>query len=197
MINSRVITIFVLGAVFIGSIFGLVMLSIKWIFVVLLVISGLVLLCYAVLSSGGRDGGKYSEIVIYEELDRFIQKRKPYLKPNYKIEDLEKELKVSKGAIAAFTKERFGRNFKQFLNLCRMVELERLQSLIENEDASIDDLCKKAGFRSANEYYYAEKERKSINKGRNKRKQAHKKAGNEDIVNDLEIKKKPEIQIRV
>jgi len=197
MINSRIITILVFGAIFIGSILGLVMLPNKWIFVALLVVSGLVLFFYAIISSGGTDSVRYSEIVIYEELDRFFQKRKPYLKPNYKITDLEKELKVSRGAIAAFTKERFGRNFNQFLNLCRMIELERLQTLMENEDASIDDLCKKAGFRSANEYYYAEKERKAINKGRNKRKQAHKKADNEVIINDLENIKKPDIKIRV
>ena len=119
---------------------------------------------------------------------------------NYKISDLEKQLKVSRSAISAFTKERFGRNFNQFLNLFRISELQRLQSLLENEDKSINELCVKAGFNNAQQYYQAEKERKAINRSRNRNKVKNKydtKKHDFDMLDDLDIIKKPDIKIRV
>jgi YesN/AraC family two-component response regulator len=89
---------------------------------------------------------------------------------NYKISDLEKQLKVDRHAISSYTRQKFRRNFNQFLNLWRIAELQRLQSLPENRNISINVLCLRAGFGNAQQYHQAEKERKAINRKKNKNK---------------------------
>jgi AraC-like DNA-binding protein len=149
---------------------------------------------------------KYSDIFIADELESFFQKNKPYLNPNYKISDLEKQLKVSRGAISLFTKRRFGRSFNQFLNLWRIAEFKRLKSLPENRNVDIHILYLKAGFKNTQQYYQAEKERIAINRKnkniknikniKNKNKPVVEKTVN-GTVKDLDGKKKPEINMRV
>jgi AraC-like DNA-binding protein len=179
---------------------GLAALPYKGLFGVLLGMSGLGLfVCYFFYGGYSPDWSrrKYLEVIIPEELELFFQKRKPYLNPDYKISDLEKQMKVSRSAINLFTKKRFNRNFTQFLNLWRIGEVQRLQSLPENEGVSIYKLCLKAGFRDAQEYHQAEKERKAINKGKARSKAIVQQAEDEKIKDDLDIKKKPEVQLRI
>ena len=139
---------------------------------------------------------KYSDILIVEELDRYFSIKKPYLNPDYKISDLEKQLKVNRSAISSFTKNKFNADFNQFLNLWRIAELQRLQSLIENEDVNIEILCKKAGFRNVQQYRQAERIRKAKKKKKRQSPQTIKKQENEQVV-DVNKKKKPDIQIKV
>jgi len=184
----------------VGSVVALFVLPYKALFAVLLGVSLLGLfVCYLFWDGGSSDGrgGKYSEVLIPEELDLFFRKHKPYLNPDYKISDLEKKLKVRRSAITLFCKKRFRRNFNQFLNLCRIVEVQRLQALPENKGVSVYKLCLQAGFKDAQQYDRAEKERKAINRGKTKIKPAVSKQEDEKVKEDLEIKKKPKIQMRV
>ncbi|MDR3093627.1 MAG: hypothetical protein LBU62_03150, partial [Bacteroidales bacterium] len=109
---------------------------------------------------------------------------------------LEKQLRVSRGAISSFTKKRFGRNFNQFLDLWRIAELRRLQSLPENRGLRINQLCLKAGFSGTRQYYQAEEDRKT------RKRKKREKEKNEPIIkkhdgkNDLDVIKKPEINMR-
>ena len=197
----KVITIILLAAIAILLLAALFMLPNKVLVSVLLGIYVLGLFVYYIFSGNKQkydkaERKKYSDILIVEELDRFFSKRKPYLNANYKISDLEKQLKVTRNAINTFTKERFGTDFNQFLNLWRIAELKRLQSLLENEDISINKLCLKAGFSNVQQYYLAEKERKARKKKKIKNKPTIKTSEN-NKVNDWEIERKPEIQIRV
>ena len=197
----KVITIFLLVAIAIALTAALFMLPNKALFSILSGIYALGLFVYYLFSRNNQtshedDSKKYSNILIVEELALFFSKKKPYLNPDFKISDLEKQLKVSRSAITAFTKKRYRRNFNQFLNLWRIAELQRLQSLPENEDVSINKLCIKAGFSNAQQYCLAEKERKAINRNKSKNKPVIKKP-EDDILNDLDIKRKPKIQMRI
>ena len=197
----KIITIILLAAIAVLLLAALFMLPNKVLVFILLGIYVLGLFVYYIFSGNKQkydkaERKKYSDILIVEELDRFFSKRKPYLNANYKISDLEKQLKVTRNAINTFTKERFGTDFNQFLNLWRIAELKRLQSLLENEDISINKLCLKAGFSNVQQYYLAEKERKTRKKKKIKNKPTIKTSEN-NKVNDWEIERKPEIQIRV
>jgi hypothetical protein len=198
--NLKYIAIIILlSAIVASSLVALVYLSYKVLFTVLLVLSSLVLCVYCLFGDNKttrQSGRKYSDILIADELNEFLIKEKPYLNPNYKISDLEKQLIVSRSAIAAYTKKKYRRSFNQFLNLWRISELQQLQSLPENEGESINKLCKKAGFINALQYYQAEKERKAINRVKAKNKPFIKKP-DDNILNELDIKKKPEIQMRI
>jgi hypothetical protein len=197
----KIITVILLATIFVSSLVALFIFPYKLFSAVLLAISALSLLVYYIFSGDNQTtheigSKKYSDIIITAELDRFFQKNKPYLNPNYKISDLEKQLKVSRRAIYSFTKQRYRRNFNQFLNLWRIAELQHLQSLPENRDISINILCLKAGFSNAQQYYQAEKERKAINGQKSKNKPVIRKT-KDKIINDLEVKKKPEIHMRI
>jgi methylphosphotriester-DNA--protein-cysteine methyltransferase len=106
-------------------------------------------------------------------------------------------LKVSRKAIYSFTKERFGTNFIQFVNLWRIAELKRLRSLPENKNISINILCVKAGFSNAQQYYHAEKERKARKMKMKMKKNKPTVKHEDDKINDLSVKKKPDINMRV
>jgi AraC-like DNA-binding protein len=195
----KVITMILLATIAVSSLIALFMLPNKVFFSVLLTISALGLTIYYIFSDNtSQETGhkKYSDIIIIEELDRFFTNKKPYLNATYKISDLEKQLKVSRSAISSFTRERYGINFNQFLNLWRIAELRRLQSLLENDDIGISKLCVKAGFANVQQYYQAEKERKAKKLKKGKTKPIIKKH-EDDKINDLNVIKQPEIHMRI
>ena len=196
----RILYIALLIAAAVASLVALILLPYKVVSTVFLVISLLGLLVYYLLSGNeesdesGRK--KYSDVLISEEMERYFSRKKPFLNPNYKISDLEKYLKVNRNAILSFIQAKYRRNFNQYLDLWRITELQRLQSLMENEDVDINVLCKKAGFSDAQQYKKAEVERRAINRKKTKGKGKHV-IKNLDIDDELDFKKKPEIQIRV
>jgi len=106
-------------------------------------------------------------------------------------------MKVRRSAISLFCKKRFRRNFVQFLNLWRISELRRLQGLPQNRGVSVYKLCLQAGFKDGQQYDRAEKERRAINRGKGKSKPVLKTAEDENVKEDLDIKKKPKIQLRI
>jgi AraC-like DNA-binding protein len=199
--KHKVITIILLAAIAVLSAVALFMLPNKVFFSILLAISVLALAIYYIFSDNkqtSKETGRkeYQNVIIIEDLDRFFTNKQPYLNATYKISDLEKQLGVSRSAISSFTKERYGINFNQFLNLWRIAELRRLLSLPENENISIGKLCVKAGFGSVQQYYQAEKERKARKMKNGKSKSIIKKH-EDDKVNDLNVTKQPEIHMRV
>jgi hypothetical protein len=196
----KIITAILLVAIFVSSLAASFLFSYKLLSAILLALSASGLFVYYLFSGNNQafhEAGrkKYSHILITDELDRFFQKNKPFLNVNYKISDLEKQLKVDRHAISSYTRQKFRRNFNQFLNLWRIAELQRLQSLPENKNTGINTLCLKAGFSNTQQYYQAEKERKAINRKKNKNKPVIRKT-EDRIIDDLDIKKKPEIHIR-
>jgi AraC-like DNA-binding protein len=199
--EKKKITLILLVAILASSLVALFLLPYRWLSAILFGISASGLFVYYIFSINNHAleiVGKnyYSDYLITDELDRFFRKNKPYLNASYKISDLEKQLKVSRSAISSFTKQRFGRNFNQFLNLWRIAELRHLQSLPENRNTGITSLCLQAGFDNAQQYYQAEKERKAINRRKNKNKLAIKKA-EDRIINDPDIKQKPGVHLRI
>ena len=198
------VTIILLSVIAVFSLVALFMLPYKALFSVLLAISALgLVVCY--LFNGNQTFGEtrykeYTDVIITEELDRFFSKKKPYLNANYKISDVEKQLGVNRGAISAFIKKRFGVNFNQFLDLWRILELRQLRSLPENENVSISKLCVKAGFQNAQQYVRAEKDRKARALLKKIQRLKNKPTVNKhetDKVKDLNVKNKPEINMRI
>ena len=199
--KRKIFYLTLLSALAVFSVVSLFLLPYKVLFALLLTFTALAILLLYIfgggdLSSDNSDRKNFSKILIVEDLDRLFSKKKPFLDVNYKISDLEKQLNVSRGAINEFTKKKYRRNFNQFLNLWRIAELQRLQALPENQDVSINILCLKAGFSSAQQYHLAEKERRQINRGKSNVKPVTKPITN-DSVEDLDISKKPEIQLRI
>ena len=194
-------TLILLSVISVSSIVSLILLPHKVCFSLILGVTVLAIILLFVFSDDDSPSDilnqkKFSNILIVEDLDRLFSKKKPFLDVNYKISDLEKQLKVRRGAINEFTKRKFNRNFNQFLNLWRIAELQRLQALPENRDVSINKLCLKAGFISAFQYQMAEKERKQINKNKRKVKPL-KKPIEKDSFEYLDVLKKPEIHMRI
>ena len=109
--------------------------------------------------------------------------------------DVENKLGSSRKAISLLIKKKFGYDFEELITRLRMTELKRLQGLMENEDVSVNVLCRQAGFKSALHYNKVAKERKVRKMQQNKKKTVVKKTEN-DIADDRDIKKKPEIIMR-
>ena len=195
----RVIKIILLATIAISSLIALIMLPYKFFSSALLAISILGLIVYYIFGNNQSvrevERKNYSDILIVEELEDFFANKEPYLNPNFTISDLEKQLKVSHSAISSYTKKKYRRNFNQFVNLWRIAEVRRLQSLLENEDISLNKLCVKAGFNNTQQYFLAEKERKALNMKKGKSELIRK--THDDKVNDLDVIKKPEINMRV
>ena len=200
-IKRKTIYLILFSLISVFSVIALFMLPYKLLFALILSFS-LLAIIFLYLFTGNRSSPgilnrkNFSNILIEEELNRLFDDKKPFLNVNYKISDLEKQLKVNRSAIKEYTKRRFNRNFNQYINLWRIAELNRLRKLPENWDVSVNKLCLKAGFSSAQQFHLAERERKKINKGKNKIKTVTKPIEN-DPIEDPGFTKKPQIQMRI
>jgi YesN/AraC family two-component response regulator len=157
MENKYKILIFILlSAIVVSLAVALFYFSYKALFAVLLVMSVSVLLVYCLMYDTTVTSievlKKKYDVAIFDELEIYFDKKKPQLNPDFKISDLAKELGISSRAIALLIKKKYGINFDEFLNRVRRAELKRLQSLMENEDVSIQILCVKAGYKNAQHY---------------------------------------------
>jgi AraC-like DNA-binding protein len=204
MKKKYIVTIILLAVIAVFSLVALFIFPYKVLFSLLLALSALGLfVCYLIKDSqtfGKTSKEEYIDVIITDELDKFFSEKKPYLNANYKISDLEKQLGVSREAISAFTKKRFGVNFNQFLDLWRILELRELRSKLENEDVSIGKLCVRAGFRDTQHYVRAERDRKAravLKKMQRLKSKPAVKKHETDKVKDLNVTNKPDINMRV
>lgn len=128
-----------------------------------------ILLCFNtirgnyVLVSGSTDSVKKDGIpkkekqINKETLTRYIENRKPYLDPKLTIVDMAFALKTNRSYISAFINSTYGMNFSQFIDECRLSELDRIVADPGNADKSNIDKILMAGFGSYQSYRRAMK----------------------------------------
>jgi AraC-like DNA-binding protein len=98
-----------------------------------------------------------------KSLEAYMLRHKPWLDPHLKITDLTDALRTNRTTLSNFVNKAYGMNFNQYLNLCRLQEVERLRELAGNAGKDLYVLVAKAGFSTRRNYHRtleAEKVRK-------------------------------------
>lgn len=84
--------------------------------------------------------------------EKYIQKERPYLKPDYRISDMVEALDVNRTELSKFINSTYGVNFNRYINRLRLKEIERLRALPENENKPLAKLVAGAGFGTYRSY---------------------------------------------
>lgn len=87
--------------------------------------------------------------------ENYIEKEKPYLKPDYKIGDMVEALDVNRTELSKFINSTYGMNFNRYINRLRLKEVERLSALPKNENKPLVEMVEDAGFGSFRSYVRA------------------------------------------
>lgn len=90
-----------------------------------------------------------------KSLETYMRKEKPYLKPHFKMIDLEEVFGTNRTYISNFINETYGVNFNRYLNRLRLKEMERLLKQSSNAGKTTADLIRKAGFTDSRHYHRA------------------------------------------
>ena len=93
--------------------------------------------------------------VAFEE---YMQRRKPYLNPDFKIRDLEDVFCTNRTYISTFVNNNYGVNFNRLVNKYRLSEFEKLTRMAEYHQKTIAQRVLIAGFGSYNNYLRAKKQ---------------------------------------
>ena len=87
--------------------------------------------------------------------ERYFKKNKPYLNPYLTLEDLTEPLQTNRTYLSKFINRTYGMNFNNYLNVCRLHEMDRLLSMYGNRHKTPESLCTLAGFGSYRSYLKA------------------------------------------
>lgn len=63
-----------------------------------------------------------------QQVEKYLEDRKPYLNPEFKITDMARDLVSNRTYISAFINREYGVNFNRFINSYRLKEVERLHA---------------------------------------------------------------------
>ena len=85
-------------------------------------------------------------ILAVKNLETYIQRKKPYLNPNFKITDMMRDLNTNRTSLSSLINRTYGVNFSRFINRYRLHELKEIQSLQANRKFSEEELVNRAGF---------------------------------------------------
>ena len=88
--------------------------------------------------------GKASSAV--RKLETYMQKKKPYLNPKFKITDMTRDLNTNRTTLSALINRTYGVNFSRFINRFRLQELEQIKSNPANKKLPEEELANQAGF---------------------------------------------------
>jgi AraC-like DNA-binding protein len=96
-----------------------------------------------------------------ERVDRYIDTRKPWLNPSFRLSDLSEDLYSNRAYVSAFINSEYGMNFNRFVNHFRLEEVERLreEALRKRQRVSMLQLILNAGFSSYRSYLRAKEAR--------------------------------------
>ena len=86
------------------------------------------------------------------EFENYFRLKKPYLDPNFKIEDLGNTFKACRSIISSYVNKTYDMNFSWYVNRWRLEEMERLMKLRSNNGKDPQELVLKAGFGSYRNY---------------------------------------------
>ena len=97
----------------------------------------------------------FSGTLTREQLEEWFRNKKPYLKTDFKITDVMKEMDVNRTVVSSFINKTYGMNFNRFVNRWRIKEYERLLTLYGNEKERPVKLYAQAGFSDQRQYHRA------------------------------------------
>lgn len=84
--------------------------------------------------------------VICDRLMEYLEKEKPYLKPNVKIVDIADDLQTNKAYLSRIINSYFKKNFSQFINWYRV--RDAMDSFVKEPDIDITTMAGRSGFQS-------------------------------------------------
>ena len=102
--------------------------------------------------------GNYTQLG-KERVEKYLEDKKPYLNPEFKITDMAKDLFSNRSYISAFINREYGMNFNRFINHYRLKEVERLQSeaIERKQKVSSMEIVIHAGFSNYRSYFRAKR----------------------------------------
>ena len=89
--------------------------------------------------------------------ENYFRKHKPYLNPHLTITDLVEPLQCNRTYLSKFVNRIYGMNFNNYINSCRLHEMERLLTAPGNRNKTPASLYHQAGFASYRNYLNAKK----------------------------------------
>ncbi|MBB4045298.1 helix-turn-helix domain-containing protein [Bacteroides reticulotermitis] len=92
-----------------------------------------------------------------QKFERFFFKHKCYLDPDLSLTELARQLQTNRTYLSAFINREYGMNFSQYVNSCRLKELDYLKSLSRNKKKNIRQLVATVGFGTYEGYLKARK----------------------------------------
>jgi AraC-like DNA-binding protein len=96
-----------------------------------------------------RSGLKPEEAVLYlEQLKLYMEERKAYLNPNMTIDQMAKDMGISRHHLTQVINEHFNKNFYGFVNHYRVEEVKRMITDKKYNHLSLSALGLEAGFKS-------------------------------------------------
>ena len=92
-------------------------------------------------------------------VEKYLEDKKPYLNPEFKITDMAKDLFSNRTYISAFINREYEMNFNRFINNYRLKEVERLQAeaVQRKQKISLMEIVIHAGFSNYRSYFRAKK----------------------------------------
>ena len=102
--------------------------------------------------------GNYAQLG-RQRVEMYLENKKPYLNPEFKITDMAKDLSSNRTYISAFINREYGMNFNRFINNYRLKEVERLQleAVRRKRKVSSMEIIIHAGFSNYRSYFRAKK----------------------------------------
>ncbi|MDR1003491.1 MAG: hypothetical protein LBL97_00565 [Prevotellaceae bacterium] len=88
-----------------------------------------------------------------QRFEQYIQQKKPYLNPNFRISDMVSEMDVNRTTLSQFVNQTYGVNFSRYINRLRLEKMQELQSMPGNLRKRLDELVKQAGFHDVKHYH--------------------------------------------
>ena len=81
-----------------------------------------------------------------EAFEQWMEEAKPYLNPNFQLNDLQRVLPMNRTYLSNFVNNEYGCSFYQLVNRYRVAEAKRLMT--EQPDLKIQDIADRCGFSS-------------------------------------------------
>jgi len=86
------------------------------------------------------------------QLEQFMEKQKPFLRPRYALGDLSKDIGMPAGKLSVFINKHLGTNFSDYLNGLRIRYCEELIRGKRTGKLKLSELARNCGFSNRNTF---------------------------------------------
>jgi hypothetical protein len=90
-----------------------------------------------------------------QTIEKYFRRKKPFLDPKFRLEDLGAAMHVNRTVISGFMNETYGMNFKRYVNRWRLREYRRLRWLLPMLAADSPKILTLSGFSDMRHYQRA------------------------------------------